>query len=292
MRLPFLHPRDAYVTCTGRDDGGGAWIAAQISTLIFARLRGLRYAHTPVGPVAHAPEGSDPEAWAARWEDFFSLGEGETQVAELTERPRIAVAKPHRSRFRSHALHVVSHCHKVTNHHPEAWAAIAPEIRRKYALSPKPQLTEVEPGKLTIAVHLRRGDVDPDGRYAERFSPNARVLPCLREIQRILGPGRCAFQLHSQGKREDFPEFADLGFAFHLDGDPFESFHHMTRADVLLAAKSTFSYLAGLIGTGTVVLDPFWHPALPDWLTLDQPDLPTRLAERLRSPASSTQAPG
>lgn len=281
MRLPFLQPRDAFVTCTDRDDGGGAWIAAQISTMIFARLRGVRYAHTPVGPVAHAPVDESTEHWSRRWEEFFSLGDGEIQAADLDRYPRVAIAKPHRARLRSHRLHVVSHCHKVTNHHPEAWAAIAPEIRNKYELSPKPELPPRSPGKVEIAVHLRRGDVAPDGRYAERFSPNERVLPCLRELSRILGPDRCSFHLHSQGKTEDFPEFSDMGFEFHLDRDPFESFHHMSRADVLLAAKSTFSYLAGLIGTGIVVLDPFWHPALPDWLTLDQPDLTARIEEKL-----------
>ena len=56
----WFRPIDAYVTCRGRTDGGGAQIIAQASTMIYARLRGLGYAHSPLTDVEHAPAGTFP----------------------------------------------------------------------------------------------------------------------------------------------------------------------------------------------------------------------------------------
>ena len=54
VHIPFLRPKESFITCRDRDDGGGAQISARISAMILARLRGLTYAHSPVAEVAHA----------------------------------------------------------------------------------------------------------------------------------------------------------------------------------------------------------------------------------------------
>ena len=157
MPFPFLRPKDSFITCRDRDDGGGAQISARISTMICAKLKGLTYAHSPVADVAHVPAGTSPEDWSNRWEEFFNLGAGEITAAEIEARgyPLKPVPKPHRFLPRSRCLHVVAHCHKVTDHHPAAWAAIAPELRGRYRLSPKPALPGYGDGRVQIAVHLR-----------------------------------------------------------------------------------------------------------------------------------------
>ncbi|BCX49883.1 conserved hypothetical protein [Haloferula helveola] len=265
MPLFRFSRRPTYVTCRGRDDGGGAQIAACVSTMIYARLRRATYVHSPLQTVAHAPLGESTEDWSARWENFFSLGYGETQASSLSGIPENTLAKPHRRSPRSGKLNVVAHCHKVTDHHPEAWASIAPELRRKYEVSPKPEPPGFDENFLHIAVHLRRGDVTADGRFSERFSSTDRLLPALR---RHFSEERCRLHLYSQGNAEDFPEFAEFDPWLHLDEDAFVSFHGMVTADVLFTAKSTFSYLAGIIGDGEVVYEPFWHPCLPGWKAL------------------------
>jgi hypothetical protein len=269
--LPFLRPKDSYLTCRDRDDGGGAQISARISAMICAQLKGMIYAHTPVSDVAHAPAGVTPEAWATAWEDFFNLGSGEVTAAEIEARgyPVVAVPKPHRFLPRSRRLHVVAHCHKVTDHHPEAWAAIAPRLREKYLLSPKPELAGYDDGRVQIAVHLRRGDVGSSGRFSERFTSDDVVLARLRTVLDALGPDRATVRLFSQGAPDDFRAFTDIGVRLHLDDDVFETFHHFVRSDILFVAKSTFSYLGGLIGGNLCLYEPFWHPALPGWLGPD-----------------------
>ncbi len=264
----FGREKPTYLTCRGRDDGGGAQISACISTMIAARLRGVDYAHSPLEQVAHAPEGVDEVQWGQRWEAFFSLGDGELSAGELTDLPLHPLAKPHRRRPKRGCLNVVAHCHKLTDAHPDAWAEIVPELRRKYQLSPKPVPPGFEAGLTHIAVHLRRGDVTSDGQFAERFSPASRIVPELRRRIGSIGPDRCRVHLYSQGAPEDFPELDEFPLRLHLDEDPFVSFHGMVEADVLFTAISTFSYLAGVLGRGEVVYQPFWHPPLSGWKVL------------------------
>lgn len=286
--FPFLRPKECLITCRDRDDGGGAQISARISTMIFAGLKGLTYAHSPVADVAHVPAGTSPEDWSRRWEDFFNLGAGEITAAEIEARgyPVTTVAKPHRFLPRSRRLHVVAHCHKVTDHHPEAWAAIAPELRNKYRLSPKPTLPGYDDGRVQIAIHLRRGDVGSSGQFSERFTADEVVLSRVRRVLEAVGPDRATVRLFSQGHPDDFRAFANLGVRLHLDDDVFETFHHFVRSDVLFVAKSTFSYLGGVIGGNVCICEPFWHPSLPGWLRpeeLDQPGLARLLKDRARS---------
>lgn len=269
MPLPsFLRPKDSYITCRDRDDGGGAQISARVSAMICARLKGLTYAHSPVKDVAHVPEGTDPADWSQAWEDFFNLGDGEVSATDIEERgyPLVAVPKPHRFLARSRRLHVVAHCHKLTDKHPEAWAAIAPVIREKYFLSAKPELPGYGDGKVQVAVHMRRGDVGATGRFSERFTADDLVLDRLKCALAAIGPDHATVRIFSQGEPEDFRAFTDLGARLHLDDDVFESFHHFVHSDVLFAAKSTFSYLGGVIGGNVCVYEPFRHPRLPGWL--------------------------
>lgn len=286
--FPFFRPKDSFITCRDRNDGGGAQISARISTMILAQLKGLTYAHSPVADVAHVPAGTRPEDWSQAWESFFSLGAGEVTAAEIEDRgyPVKPVPKPHRFLPRSRRLQVVAHCHKVTDHHPEAWAAIAPMLREKYRLSPKPALSGYDDDRVQVAVHLRRGDVGSSGRFSERFTADDIALNRVRRVLEAVGPERANVRLFSQGGPDDFRAFADLGVHLHLDDDVFETFHHFVRSDILFVAKSTFSYLGGVIGGNVCICEPFWHPTLPGWIRpeeLDTLDLKRLLKDKARS---------
>lgn len=265
LPLPFLRPKDSFITCRDRNDGGGAQISARISTMILARLKGMTYAHTPVSDVAHRPEGMPEAEWAREWEEFFNLGAGELQAADLNY-PLRAVAKPHRFWPRSRCLHVVPHSHRLTNHHPEAWAAISPALREKYHLTPKPDLPGFDDGRVQIAVHLRRGDVASTGEFAQWFTPDEVIVKRLEQVLELTGKERASVRLFSEGKPEDFAAFIDLGATLHLDEDVFTTFHQLVSSDVLIMAKSTFSYLSAIIGGQICLYEPFWHPKLPGWI--------------------------
>lgn len=280
----LLRPKHAYVTCAGRTDGGGAQIAAQISTMIFARSTGLTYAHTPLCDVAHRPDDIPAGEWAASWERFFNLGQGETPASDLIAGGLAIreVRKPHRGFFpRSRTLHQIAHCHKVTDHLPDQWQLIAGDLREKYYSSPKPRLSRPK-RTVSIALHLRRGDVSAHGKHAERFTADDDTLAALDRLVEALGSRKVQVEVYSQGREEDFSAYLARDAALHLDEDVFTTFHHLATADILFTAKSTFSYLAGVIGGGRVIYEPFWHPCLRGWLTRDQLDQPSALEAFLR----------
>lgn len=233
--------------------------------MILARLKGMTYAHTPVSDVAHRPEGTAEAEWAQAWEGFFNLGSGEVHAADL-KYPLRPIAKPHRFWPHSRCLHVVAHCHRLTNHYPEAWAAIGPSLREKYHLSPKPELPGYGDGRVQIAVHLRRGDVASTGQFAQWFTPDEVILQRLERVLDVVGRDRASIRVFSEGKAEDFKAFTGLGAVLHLDEDVFTTFHHLVKSEVLIMAKSTFSYLAAIIGGGVCLYEPFWHPKLAGWL--------------------------
>ena len=51
----------------------------------------------------------------------------------------------------------------------------------------------------------------------------------------------------------------------HLDTDAMDTFHHLCCADILVIAKSSFSYLAGIYNKNKVIYIPFHHPPLEEW---------------------------
>jgi len=54
-----------------------------------------------------------------------------------------------------------------------------------------------------------------------------------------------------------------------MDTDVFYTLHHLINADVLVIAKSSFSYLAGIYNQKTVMYFPFYHSPLKNWINID-----------------------
>ena len=49
-------------------------------------------------------------------------------------------------------------------------------------------------------------------------------------------------------------------------------FHHLVNANVLVLAKSSFSYLAGLYNQNIVYYIDFWHTPMPNWININNMD--------------------
>ncbi len=75
-----------------------------------------------------------------------------------------------------------------------------------------------------------------------------------------------ALTLFSQGSPSDFQAFADEGCDLKLDMDALETMRAMIEADVLIMAKSSFSYVSALLNAGTVIYEPTFNPPLSAWL--------------------------
>ena len=99
------------------------------------------------------------------------------------------------------------------------------------------------------------------------FLEQALTLP------QLPGDKPIAVYLFSQGKKQDFPEFADfLNLHYCLDMGPIDSFLHMVNADLLITSKSSFSYKPALLNRGLKICPQnFWHgyPEDPNWILAD-----------------------
>ena len=287
--------RSAYITCTGKTDGIGAQAIAIISTLLFARGSGLQYLHTPFKKIAHNYD-DDPE-WEQKWERFFNLGSGELQFHDLHGDSEGLIRRSLRSgpheddlplESRAGDVLEIGHCLKYADCNPDLFTFIRADLRKRYHLTPKIEVRR--DGVLILAMHVRRGDVSAS---AARFTSNRDLSLLLSQLESMLGKVPFEVHLFSQGSEDDFPEFSGR-VIFHLDENPFQTFQWLVGADILITAKSTFSYTAAILSQGTVIYFPFWHRPMWNWLRVDRhgairkTDLLRSLARRSSSGAKKT----
>ena len=255
--------RDVFL-CQVPDYGAG--IGHQLANwnagLYFARRFGARFAHSPF---------SSP-----RWEEFLGLGFGEVQAAGLKQAGYRSVRLP---RFDSADAAQVALVEGIVQSYAGAKALLELEINQGYVAqhetwpilqqkffeAPARQNESLlyEPGEFNVNVHIRRRmKVEPDHVWAERGLVNAYYAAVLEAALAHLPQSlRVKIFLFSQGRREDFPEFdAFPGIVWCLDMNPYDSFVHMARADLLIASKSSFSYKPALISRGIKICPAsFWH---------------------------------
>jgi len=260
--------RRYYLTCAGKSDGGGAQVHAVCSALAFAHHHGMTYVHTPFNHIGHA--GKMGTTLAAQWERAFALGLGERQINE----PAFAKMRRHplTRGFQlgklslKPTLLVAEHCHWFTNSHPQAYEAIRPRLIEKYRGT-----RHATPARdhLTVAVHVRRGDVNPID-WPHRFTRDEVILHQVQQISAALGNRAHEIHLYSEGEPAQFEIFrARANAILHLSEDVFDSIDAMIDADVLVMAKSSFSYVAALLSDAIKIYSPFQHPPLRDWIVSD-----------------------
>ena len=235
-----------------RSEGAGSQALDIMNAINFARSSGLTYVHTPFTFIRHADR--PMEEWVTAWETLFNLGAGEA-VCEADKRK------------------VVSYCHSAfalelcfgwghrSDQLAQSFRAMIPEFRRKYYLNKSPRTTD----EVTVAVHIRRGDITPDNPYY--FTSNERVLGIITAVKSLLEIHTLNYRIrvYSQGNRSDFAELSLLDIEFFLDVDAIWTLQQLIEADVLVMAKGYFSNYAALISDGIKIYGPCdWAPGLPD----------------------------
>lgn len=146
----------------------------------------------------------------------------------------------------------------------------------------------------SIAVHVRRGElyvVDSD-----RMLPNSYYITCMKALEKILDEANISYEFHIytenvskevivtphhhgvQGrihhsvtlKPQDtcFDELACVkNLFFHVNTCPIETLQELSNSDILLASRSSYSYVAGILKKKGVVLQhPFWHVSKKSWI--------------------------
>jgi hypothetical protein len=170
---------------------------------------------------------------------------------------------------KSNTLYVIRHCFDFADCYPDLYSLIADDLKQKYyAISKDGYLIPKERDVFQVAVHVRRGDVTPISKG--RYSDNAFLMKVLGNVSEVLSSLRIPAQwsLYSQGDVDDFEEFKRLGIDCYIDSCPFSTFHSLVSADVLVMAKSSFSYVAGLLSSGVKIYEPFFRQPLKDWIVI------------------------
>jgi hypothetical protein len=160
--------------------------------------------------------------------------------------------------------------------------AVRHELRKRYddALNYKSLCTGdwVYPSDRTnVAIHIRRGDVTRLGGNADRYTSLQAFSNTMAQI-RMTSPD-ALFHIYSEGAVEDFALLKGADVRMHvvpvsadasgLANPILCTFHGFVTADKLVMSKSSFSYAAGIISTGTV----YWQTKslgnkLKDWVTM------------------------
>lgn len=253
------------VTSTGRDDGGGAQIHGQLSTVAFARAHGLKYVHSALSSVAHNP-GIPEVDWTSSWERYFSLSAFSTGSEQASAAPIAAsAADVLKGSQAPSACWNLPHCHAYTDLFPESLNQLRQELRTCIASSREVvRLEHFVAGSDSIAVHVRRGDVNATS-HPERYTSGRSSLQLAKEVRRISNNSRAIIYMFAQSPDQDILDLESEDVRIIIEPDVFRVIDHMVAATHLVMAKSSLSYLAGLVRSRGTVYQPFWHPPMPDW---------------------------
>jgi hypothetical protein len=112
-----------------------------------------------------------------------------------------------------------------------------------------------------IAVHIRRGDVDPCRRQ-RRYLPNSHYLALIDQFtpnSTVLMGRPLHVTIYSESDSfEPFDDFVARNYTLALDTDNLaQIWHALATADVVILSRSTFSIIPAMVNPNTVVATEF-----------------------------------
>lgn len=258
----------------------GAGIGHQIANWIagywFAKQFGLKFAHIPFS--------------TKKWDDFLGFGNGEPLVSELKRQGYKIRRLPlfseenadeiqlNRQIIQSYTGKKVVFMAEQDQFYKDQYG-IMEDIQRKFYTAPARKDNHLIYSKnhFNIAIHVRRGDImaDPNNpNLTMRYLSNDYFEKVLKQtVENIKTDKPIHIYFFSQGKPEDYPEFAHYpNLHWCLDMEAQDSFLHFVYADLLITSKSSFSYKPALLNKGIKVCPKdFWHgyPDTKNWILVD-----------------------
>lgn len=130
-------------------------------------------------------------------------------------------------------------------------------------------------GKIHVAIHIRRMneyDKTLQRAYEEIFRFNScdgYYLHIMDRIRQEHGErGELQFHVYSQGEMADFECYCAPDTILHINENICDTFTQMVAADIIMTSFSSLSYVAALLGEGTVYFHPFWHQPRAHWIRI------------------------
>ena len=258
----------------------GAGIGHQIANWIagywFAQQFRLKFAHIPFS--------------TKKWDDFLGFGYGNPKVEDLKikgykirrlplfDEKNNAEMLLIKRIIQSYAGKRVVFVAEQDQFYHDQFGVIE-YIRKKFYSAPsrKNDRLTYSPDNFNIAIHVRRGDImtDPNNpNLTMRYLSNDYFEKVLKQVVDNINVNKpIHIYFFSQGKPEDYPEFAGYpNLHWCLEMGAQDSFLHFVYADLLITSKSSFSYKPALLSYGIKVCPrDFWHgyPQGKDWILCD-----------------------
>lgn len=251
------------ITCTGKTDGGGAQMHAKISVIAFCSAHHIKYFHTPIQKIRH---GSN-DCSAQQWEDTFDF-KSNYELAENSAIPVMSVFRfavsPDRWFFKT--IVKLRFAHVYTDANPSSYVGVLETLRSGF----KYKKLKTTPNTINIVAHIRRGDVS-NATHPNRYTSDDKLIATLALIKNILTENNVphSFTVVSEGCINDFQKYADWGCNVVLDGNTLDDLQRLVQADILITAKSEFSFTAALLNSNLIIHEPFWHPAKSHWVNIE-----------------------
>jgi hypothetical protein len=226
----------------------------------------LTYIHRPWDHVGHPPPGIPVAEWSKDLEAFTGLTPNETLFSDsLGPVPAINWIGIKSDKVDSYFndeflkdMRMRYLAHPPLKNHSASFLATKDSVR--------------------VAVHIRRGDVSQSMVY--RYTNNTQTLRFMDHVETEtkkanfhvgtgFTPRPITFHVYSEGDEASFDDIVDTygtdRVFLHLNEDLKITVHDMASADVLIMAKSGFSYSIALLSAAQVYYQPFWIIPLSKW---------------------------
>lgn len=243
-------PLDFKVTSIAKPTEGPCSHALRIMhSMNFSAITSVPYIHTKFKRLGHADRNMDE--WCEVWEKYFNLGDEE----ESAEGNHVDVIVNYEQ-----VNGLLSYIYGADSvDHKQIFNDKYSDYKTKFEKNKKQIVRETD--KLNICVHIRRGDISLQ-THPRMWTHNADIINTLVQLANIFDNDSYQYQFHifSQGQQDEFAEFKQFEPIYHLDEDPVWTAQQLANADILIMAKSSYSYLAALYSEAVVIYETFTYP--------------------------------
>lgn len=131
---------------------------------------------------------------------------------------------------------------------------------------------------LNISFHIRNINSEDNSLqdFRELYDKNnSNYINVIQQLKKVCNEN-VKLHIHSQGDQKDFEELLDyqhekFEIELHINDHPISDIYHMSHADLLIMANSSFSWVSHLMNYNvTLVRDNFWHSTYPNTIKLDK----------------------
>ena len=268
----------------GNIDGLGAQYQRIISIISLAEKYGCEYVHTKIKEMGHLPD----TGYLEKIEDYFQISNNFKSVNDIIydetielifdTSEKIIESYKIKAKDKNILICIVVCYNMIDGYHRKEGELYCGSSIYNLGMSkiqtikkdiPVPEYNNNQ--NKNIAIHIRRGDVTSIEEYPDRYISLDYYQLVINKLN-VLYPNSNVF-IFTEISPQDKPEFDKFqnrnpDVKILADIDILTTLEYMIKADVLVMAKSSFSFVAGLYNTNTVYYIRFGHLKLERWIHL------------------------